>query len=241
MKIQDYQYMQNLPSITALYEVARLTDPASLRARSIPDNPHAGTSYNDYSRYPGDMWFREDGFSSIFAYSEICFLRAEAAYLGLSTETAKTLYYSGIDASMQMFGKESRAEAYKKINGIMWGTHGAGMTDWLGQVLPEYAVTSEIKNPYKQIIIQNWLAMYPRGLDAWTLFRRTGIVDLPVIFSSDPSNMEVQLNAPLPERLMYPEQERTYNTTGYDKGVSYLGNGDLMYTPLLFSTRKPAR
>ena len=204
---------------------------------NIPNNPHASRSFDDYSA-PGDAFFSPDWHSTIISYPEICFLRAEAAYLGLSGESARTLYYAGIDASMQMFGRESRAEAYKAVGGITWGTYGAGVTDWLGSILPQYAFSSEIKNPYKQIIIQSWLAMYPRGLDAWALFRRTGIVELPVLFAADPSNDEIPVNAPVPERFMYPSQEQTYNTIGYDQGVSELGNGDLMYSPLLFSVNR---
>ena len=98
-------------------------------------NPHGGRQDNDYSR-PGDMWFAEDGYFSLLQYPEVCFLRAEAAYLGLSGETAKNLYYEGIDASLQMFGKETKATAYKAENGITWGTYGAGVAnDWLANLL----------------------------------------------------------------------------------------------------------
>jgi hypothetical protein len=203
----------------------------------INPNPHAGRSDNDYSR-PGDMWFAEEGYFSLLMFPEVCFLRAEAAYFGLSAESPKTLYYAGIDASLKMFGKENKAEQYKTVGGVAWGTYGAGTADWIGAILPQYKFTSEIKNPYKQIIIQSWLAMYPRGLDAWTLFRRSGIVQLPVLFSSDPSNTEIPVFSPLPERFKYPNEERVYNSEGYNEGVSYLEAGDLMYTPLLFSNNK---
>ncbi|HEX2394928.1 MAG TPA: SusD/RagB family nutrient-binding outer membrane lipoprotein [Bacteroidales bacterium] len=204
----------------------------------LPSNPHSSMNDNDYSK-PGELWFKEDGFLSLLLYPEICFLRAEAAYLGLSGETARTLYYAGIDASMLMLGKEAKAEQYKAVNGVMWGTFGAGASNsWLSDTYPEYEISSEIKNPYKQIIIQSWLAMYPRGLDAWTLFRRTGIVDMPVIYSADPSNTEIPTFAPVPERLKYPTEEMVYNNTGYNQGVSFLGNGDYMYTPLVFSANK---
>jgi hypothetical protein len=204
----------------------------------LPTNPHSSMNDNDYSR-PGELWFKADGYTSLLMYPEICFLRAEAAYLGITGEQAKTYYYAGIDASLQIFGKESKAETYKAQGGVSWGTYGAGLAnDWLSDYYPQYKISSEIKNPYKQIIIQSWLAMYPRGLDAWTLFRRTGVVDMPVIFSADASNSEIPNIAPVPERLKYPSEELNYNSAGYQMGLSFMENGDYMYTPLIFSVNK---
>lgn len=206
---------------------------------NIPLNPHSGKAENDYSK-PGDMWFQEDGFYTILTYAEICFLKSEGAFLRLSDKSAQTYYYAGIDASLEALGKANKAADYKATNGIRWASYGAGVADWIGQRLGagEYLRSSEIKSPYKQIMVQYWLALYPKGLEAWTLFRRTGMIELPVMFSTDPSNTEVPVDAPLPERFKYPNEEKVYNTAGYNEGVSDLGNDDLMYTPLYFSIKK---
>ncbi|MCP4122341.1 MAG: SusD/RagB family nutrient-binding outer membrane lipoprotein [Bacteroidetes bacterium] len=195
----------------------------------VETNPHSGLSENDYS-IPGSMWFAEDAFFAIMNFDEICFLKAEAAILGYNTaKNPQDYYYEGIDASLLRLGKEGKAEIYKATKGIKWGTRGEGMTDWLGNY------SSEIKNVYKQIIVQRWLATYPRGMDVWSLFRRTDLIELPILYSANPENKEMPINARIPERFKYPSEERIYNADGYDGGLQALGAGDLQYTELWFA------
>jgi len=195
----------------------------------VENNPHSGLSENDYS-VPGSLWLAEDGFFPIMNYDEVCFLKAEAAILGYNTNsTPKDYYYQGIDASLMRYGKEGLADIYKGTNGIKWGSPGDGTTDWLEMY------SSEIKNVYKQILVQRWIATFPRGLDVWPMFRRTDIIELPVRFAANPENTEMQINARIPERFKYPSEERIYNFDGYDVGVQALDGGDLLYTPLWFT------
>lgn len=142
----------------------------------------------------------------IFDYAEVEFLLAEAVARTWSVGgTIEDHYNNGIKASIEYWGgSATEANAYL--------------------ALPEVAYTTAEGNWKQKIGMQAWLALYNRGFEAWTEYRR---LDWP------------QLEAPadavsaLPLRFTYPINEQTLNGANYDAAASAIG-GDAVDTKLFF-------
>ncbi len=119
----------------------------------------------------------------IMSYAELLFLKAEAAYKGvtLAGDAAK-LYEDGIKASFAQYKLTPTADFLKAVS-YKTGTEG-----------------------FKQIMEQKWIALFGQGIEAWTEQRRTGIpaISAPKINFND--NV-------IPTRLPYPSSEENLNGT----------------------------
>ena len=92
--------------------------------------------------------------ASLMTYAEQCFILAEAAQKGAVTvtgETASSLYYKGINASMD-------------ANGITE----AAKTNYIAQASVVYNGT------LSQLITQKWISLFLKGAEGWFDHRRTG-------------------------------------------------------------------
>ncbi|MCX6235280.1 MAG: SusD/RagB family nutrient-binding outer membrane lipoprotein [Bacteroidetes bacterium] len=135
--------------------------------------------------------FRDDaaGFTPYMRYAEVLFDIAEASFLGWTTGwTAKDAYEAGVLASMEENGLDQAAyDAYIAQPAIAWN------------------------NDVKQIQLQNWIAIFKQGQEAWAEVRRT---DVPVVDMSKGS-----LTPPYgthnrqPFRYPYPTNEANLNET----------------------------
>jgi hypothetical protein len=130
-------------------------------------------------------------------YAEVEFLLAEAAARGFNVGgTAAEHYNMAVTASiLDWGGTEAQATAYLAKPEVNYATGGANFKEKIG--------------------VQKWIALYNRGWDAWTEWRR---LDYP------------QLQAPadafspsVPVRLTYPVLEQTLNPTNYTQAVSSIG------------------
>lgn len=130
--------------------------------------------------------FRKDaaGFSPFMRYSEVMFHVAEAAMKGYVTgTTAETAYNKAVEASL------------------------------LENELPASAVTAylagsaKFNNTLDQLYLQEWIALFKQGMEAWSLFRRTGV---PRNHYIAPGTTYTGHNSP-PFRYPYPLNELTYN------------------------------
>lgn len=176
------------------------------------------TGANSISNARADLYAPDRPFT-ILSYSETLFLKAEAAKLGLGgTQTAESYYNAGIDANFA-FWKISNAQrdAYKARNGIKFGTSAKGFNNYLGIVNTDIPLDDLTK-----IWIQRWLNYYPDGgFDAWTLIRRTRMLNFPPHTNSFPTNTGVNL----PHRALYPTTLNTLNPVGYKDALVKLGIG----------------
>ncbi|MGZ3872714.1 MAG: SusD/RagB family nutrient-binding outer membrane lipoprotein [Mucilaginibacter sp.] len=147
--------------------------------------------------FPGDL----------LDYSETQFYLAEAVARGLySTGSAATYYANGITASVQYWtGSTTGADALIAANPI--GT---------GQLAQLRAIAA-----------QQYLALYNRGYDAWTVNRR---LDYPVLIPPPDA-----ISA-FPVRFTYPNKEQQINTTNYEAAATSIG-GDVVTTRLFFDTK----
>jgi hypothetical protein len=125
-------------------------------------------------------------------YSEVLFIRAEAAQRGWSAGgTAKDLYEAAVRASMAQYGITD-----------------AAATAFLSQPSVNFDAASD---ELALIATQKWVALFGQGIEAFTEWRRTGHPQLtpgPLAALSQ-----------VPRRLPYPDIERSLNLANYNEAV----------------------
>ncbi|MRG43814.1 SusD/RagB family nutrient-binding outer membrane lipoprotein [Chitinophaga sp. SYP-B3965] len=196
-------------------------------------NPHTGLKQDDYS-YIGERFLKPDAEYVFLSYAETCFLKAEAALKGWwgDASQAAQYYNEGIDASLGRYGLTAQAAAYKNTPGIKWGTasdttgRSAAFEDWL-QICSSYVPAGD---NYRQIIMQEWLAIPGQGVDAWALIRRSRILEFEPQFATYDGNY-----AYVPDRLLYPATELQINAKEVQKAIPWLNGPDNLFTKLWFA------
>jgi hypothetical protein len=137
--------------------------------------------------------YRDDpaGFTPFFKACETYYLLAEAAMLGWSTGiTAEEAYNKAVRLSMEDNAvSEADTDAYLE---------GKGKWD----------------NTRERIWWDQWVALFKENLEAWSLYRRTGIPTEEVNYVSHLS-MFGSAHTSQPFRVQYPEHERLYNGDNY--------------------------
>lgn len=142
----------------------------------------------------------------IFDWAETEFLLAEACERGYNVGgTAEEHYNSGIRASISY-----------------WGGTSAQADTYLSQ--PEIAYSTAAGTWKEKIGMQHWLALYNRGFEAWSVYRR---LDYPVL------EAPADAVSALPIRFTYPINEQTLNGASYDAAATAIG-GDAVDTKLFF-------
>jgi len=151
---------------------------------------------------------------TIFDYSELQFLLAEAAEKNLipgGSAKAKTYYDAGITASM-----------------LDWGVTQASITTYLASPKVLYTSAQSGATYKEKIGIQSWFALYNRGFEAWTSYRR---LDFPALKAPTTAINKGILTVPV--RYTYSVSEQTKNETNYNKAASDIG-GDAFNTKLFW-------
>ncbi len=135
--------------------------------------------------------------------AEVEFLRAEAAARMYTSEDAEEHYNKGIEASI-----------------IYWGGDEAEADDYIAQsgVAYDQAIWDE------RIGVQKWLALYNRGFEAWSSWRKLGH---PTLADAGQSGL------PVPLRFTYPTTEATLNGANLSAASSAIG-GDELQTPVFW-------
>ncbi|SFE06081.1 Starch-binding associating with outer membrane [Chitinophaga sp. CF118] len=102
----------------------------------------------------------------IITYADVCFMRAELAARGVTTESAETWYYNGIDASLAI---------YDKMGAL------ANVVDYTPLTATEVAnyktqpgVVYNAATALEQISVQAYLNSYKNQNEAWATIKRTG-------------------------------------------------------------------
>ena len=98
-----------------------------------------------------------------------------------------------------------------------WGVSGGAIATYLAQPSVDYATAT---GTWKQKIgEQAYLALYNRGFECWTSFRR---LDFPALVApADANETEV------PTRLTYPAREETLNATNVEAASTAIGGNTL--------------
>lgn len=172
-------------------------------ANVFSDYSHISTTLNDPT-FAG----------TIFDFSELQFLLAEAAEKGLiagGSAQAKTYYNAGISASFTNWGLTAGDAIIYQANPKVDYSNSASGATW-----------------QQKIGIQAWFALYNRGFEAWTSYRR---LDFPKLTPSTTSINKGILTVPV--RFTYPGIEQSINGTNYTKAAADIG-GDLMKTKIFW-------
>ncbi|MFC3159370.1 Starch-binding associating with outer membrane [Chryseobacterium arachidis] len=139
------------------------------------------------------MIVTENAQGYLLDYTEISFLRAEAAARGYSVGgTAATLYAAAITASMKEYG----------------------ISD--DKITPFIAANPFNASNWKQSIgFQAWVAMFNKGFQSWNFARR---LDYPVFVNPDDSAVDG-----VPVRMKYSDQEYLLNKNNVTAAAQKIG------------------
>jgi hypothetical protein len=156
----------------------------------------ANNNFVTYSKPSSDLTSPDFG-SVLFDAAEGHFLLAEAAERGMNVGgTAAAHYEAGIRASIAFWGGSSAdADAYLANANVAYAT---APGDW----------KTKIGN-------QAWIALYNRGFDAWTEWRR---LDAPTL--NVPEGLTY---GDIPVRYTYPVQEQNLNIENYNRASTAIG------------------
>lgn len=141
--------------------------------------------------------------------AEINFILAEAAERGYTVGSAATHYENAVKASL-----------------TFWGVNSADATTYYNQAAVNYNTATG--NWKEKIGNQAWVAMYNRGFESWTFFRR---LDFPNIVA--PASAYPVAEGQIPVRLTYPSTEPNINGANYQSASSAIG-GDKLTTKVFW-------
>lgn len=149
-------------------------------------------------------------------YSEVCFLKAEAAIRGWSNAgDAKTNYEDGIKASFE--------EARIDVDQSLYSTDNDEVYISGGDVKWEESANFETK--LEKIATQKWIALFPNGTEAWAEVRRTGYPELIPVVKSDNNEINPD-NGEFIKKLRYVNKEREENADNATSDALNNGQGD---------------
>lgn len=142
--------------------------------------PNLGTVSRIGTKYRKDA----AGFTPFMRYAEVMFHVSEAAMLGYNVGmTAEAAYNKAVEASILENGlTQADADAY-------------------------LAAGAKFNNTKDQLYEQQWLALFKNGMEAWSLYRRTGVPKDHYVAPGSPYSGH---NSP-PFRYPYPQNETTLN------------------------------
>jgi len=164
-------------------------------------NEDAGSITNAEISFPGIAVRSAESPGILLTYSEILFIKAEAAARGWISDDAATLYEEAITASMEF-----------------WGVAAADIATYLAQPEAAYDAT----NYKKSIGDQKWVSLYMDGQEAWSEWRR---LDYPELVAA-PAAVE---GKDIPRRRAYTQNEYDLNKVNVEAAVARQGK-DVMST-----------
>ena len=149
-------------------------------------------------------------------YPETEFALAEASARGFAVPgTAEQHYKNAVTASI-----------------VYWGGTTAQADVYLAR--PDVAYTTASTNYKESIGVQKWIALYNRGYESWTEWRRLDFPKLsPPSAATAPAGQSVPAGLSIPVRLIYPINEQTLNGAARSAAAAAIG-GDLVTTKLFW-------
>jgi Starch-binding associating with outer membrane len=102
----------------------------------------------------------------LISYADLCFMRAELAARGITTENAQTLYNAGIEASISMYDEiASLAQVYN---------YSAVQSSEISNYKTSADVVYNSSKALEQITTQAYINYFLQPNEAWALIKRTG-------------------------------------------------------------------
>lgn len=201
-----------VPTKTIINKMNTLNDPrissyfSLTGAVYVGGTPGAGNPFANFSHI-GSQLLEPTFESLLFDHSEVEFLLAEAVERGIAVGgTAASHYTLAIAASL-----------------IYWNVSFGDIASYLAIPSIDYDTAT---GTWKQKIgEQAYLALYNRGFEAWTSYRR---LDFPVLTAPVDAAISV-----VPKRYTYPAAEQTLNSINNTAAATAIG-GDAMTTKLFW-------
>lgn len=196
-----------LPADTYVDYLNSLNDPRRMVYfdDNLGEGVYVGGIYGDLNSYPaythiGEAFYEPDLPGVLMDYSEIKFLLAEATARGYAVGgNVETHYNEAITASMEY-----------------WGVESSDISEYLSQSSVAY---NSAPGTWKEKIgLQFWIAMYNRGFEGWTVWRK---FDAPTL------RLPAATQTPVPFRFTYPAEEQTLNGSNYSAASSAIGGDNL--------------
>ncbi len=175
------------------------------------DGSATGGDYGDNNSYPanskpGELMESPTFAGTVFTYSEVEFLLADAVERGYSVGgTAEEHYNAGVTASI-----------------MDWGGSADDAAAYLAQA--DVAYSTAPGTWAEKIALQKWISLYDQAFEAWCSYK---LYDAPVL------NIAVQAQVPTPTRYTYPVTEYTLNGENVEAASSAIG-GDAKDTPVFW-------
>jgi len=153
-------------------------------------------SFDDYSR-PTLSIRQSDSPSYIMTYSELLFIKAEAAERGMIGGSAAQFYADAITASMQQ-----------------WGVDPADIATYLASVTYKGGAAG-----LQQIAYEKWVSLFNLETEAYAEYRR---LNYPVLTPGPDA-----VTNSIPTRLPYPDIENSLNASNLAAAKGAQGNTDI--------------
>lgn len=170
--------------------------------------------------------------------AEAYFLRAEGALLGWDMGgTPKELYEAGIRNSMIQWGITDEAVIAAYINSTATPVAPQDYLDSrpLAGIPVKFNATDKTIQ-LQQIAMQEWLALYPDGWEAWATFRRRHVLPLYPVANSDNPDIPAPSETQYIRRVPFLLSEYNTNGDAVNKATELLGGPDKITTPLWWDT-----
>ena len=152
----------------------------------------------------------------IMTSAEAYFLQAEAAVRGIGGGDAQSLYTSGIQEAMKI-----------------WGVSGGEIDNYIASAPLADISSGTMEEQLEKIAIQRWISSFTDGFEAWAIVRKTGY---PSELASGVSDQTIfalgTLNGDYPQRLRYGSGAQA--NPNYANAISAQGD-DLQGTKLWFA------
>lgn len=153
-------------------------------------------------------FLRSDNPGILMTYAEVCFLRAEAAVLGWTTDNSKDCYENGIRAAMNIL-----ADYY--------GCSVITDAEYAAYIAEAAVAFGSVPDQQKsQINTQAWILHFHNPAEAWANVRRA---DYPKLQAPNTKNPLID-GADIPVRLCYPIKEETYSKDAYQEAKDRVGD-----------------
>ena len=204
----------NWPSYTEIPGSPLATKMAEIQAAHPSYNP--GSNPRWMKPKLANNFLRSDNPGVIMTYAEVCFLRAEAAIMGWTSEDAKSLYETGIREAMNFLSEYYGCEAISD----------AEFTAYMEQ--PAIAFGASQEQQKMQINTQAWILHFHNPAEAWSNVRRS---DYPRLKAPSTKNPLID-GAAIPVRLCYPVKEETYSRDAYEAAKTRVPGGYSWHAPL---------
>lgn len=209
-------YENNVPSGSAI------TDQIAEIQKMHPDyNP----STKPYWLRPkvANYFLQSDNPGVLMTYAEVCFLRAEAAILGWTSDEAKSMYETGISEAMNFLSQNYGCPAVSS----------EALSAYMAQADIKFAADTETQK--KQINSQAWILHFHNPAESWANLRRSNYPELPA--PTPVTNIIVDGNTNPILRLCYPLKEESFNGEEYNAAKSRVAGEYSWHAPLWWDVK----